>query len=152
MILGKGFVEIAAHNAADPNDPTLKRCPCERMAVTGGGVLLYPEPDGTHRTLPLVAVRQQQNEPRHPQPLGLTGGDELVLTFPDGSSITYEVTGQQFRRRAGGPPLRLARNIGHADFSVDNRTITMTITSSPEGRDNVNQQGTYKVTLRPSGE
>ncbi|MBU2608022.1 MAG: type II secretion system GspH family protein [Chloroflexi bacterium] len=81
-----------------------------------------------------------------------TGGDELVLTFPDGSSITYEVTGQQFRRRAGGPPLRLAWNITSANFSVDNRTVTMSLNSSPEGRDNVSQQGTYKVSLRPSGE
>jgi len=81
-----------------------------------------------------------------------TGGDELVLTLPDGSSITYEVRGQQFRRRADGPPLRLAQNISNASFSVDNRTITMSLTSFPEGRNNVSEQGTYKVSLRPSEE
>ena len=81
-----------------------------------------------------------------------TGDDELVLTLPDGSSITYEVRGQQFRRRAGGPPLRLAQNIASADFSVDNRTVTISLTSFPERRNNVSEQGTYKVVLRPTGD
>jgi len=79
-----------------------------------------------------------------------TGGSELVLTFPDGSSITYEVVGTQFRRRAGGPPMRLAQNITSANFSVENRIVTMTITSSPAGRWNVSENRTYKVYLRPT--
>ena len=73
----------------------------------------------------------------------------LVLTLPDDSSITYAVVGTELRRTAGEFPMTLAQNISDVSFSVENRIITMTITSSPEGRPSVSEQGTYKVYLRP---
>ena len=78
-----------------------------------------------------------------------TGGSQLVLTLPDDSSVTYSLSGTNLRRTAGGSPMTLAQNITSANFSVENRFITMTLTSSPEGRDNVSENGTYMVYLRP---
>ena len=79
-----------------------------------------------------------------------SGDSELVLTLPDDSSITYTVVGTELRRTAGDAQVTLARNITSANFSVENRIITMTITSSPEGRWSVSEEGTYKVCLRPT--
>jgi len=81
-----------------------------------------------------------------------SGGNELVLTLPDSSSITYTVVGTELRRTAGDSQMTLAQDITSADFSIENQIITMTITSSPQGRWNVSEQGTYKVYLRPTGE
>jgi len=81
-----------------------------------------------------------------------TGGNELILTLTDDSTVTYTLTGTKLRRRTGGPGMLIAKNVSDINFSVDNRTITMTITVSPEGRDNVSENGTYKVYLRPTEE
>ena len=78
-----------------------------------------------------------------------SGGNELVLTLPDDSSITYAMVVTELRRTASGSQMTLARNISSISFSVENRIITMTITSSPQGRPNVSEQATYKVCLRP---
>lgn len=80
-----------------------------------------------------------------------SGGNELALTLPSGSpitSITYAVVDTELHRTADGFPMILARNISSIFFSVENQVITMTITSSPEGRANISEQGTYKVYLR----
>jgi len=79
-----------------------------------------------------------------------SGGSELVLTLPDDSIITYAVENRELHRTAGESQMTLARNISSISFSVENRIITMTITSSPQGRPNVSEQGTYKVCLRPT--
>ena len=81
-----------------------------------------------------------------------SGGNRLTLTLPDGSSITYTKVANELRRTAEGSRLAIAQNISSVSFSVVNRLITMTITSSPPGRTNVNEQGTYKVCLRPGAE
>ena len=81
-----------------------------------------------------------------------SGGDELTLTLPDESSITYALVNSQLRRTAGESEMTIARNISSISFSTENRTITMTITSSPIGRWDVNEQGTYRVYLRPTEE
>jgi Tfp pilus assembly protein PilE len=76
----------------------------------------------------------------------------LVLTISDESSITYSLVGTELRRTAGGPQMILAQNISSADFSIEDRVITMHLVSSPEGRDSVSENGTYKVHLRPEEE
>lgn len=81
-----------------------------------------------------------------------TAGDELVLTLSDNSSVTYAVVGTSLRRTAGASQMTLAQNIASASFSVENRTISMTIVSSPEGRTDVSENGTYEVYLRPTEE
>ena len=82
-----------------------------------------------------------------------TGGNELVLTLPDGSVITYAVvmgTNELRRTDNTGTELTLARNITDINFLIEDRIITMNITSSPQGRPNITEQGTYKVCLRPT--
>jgi prepilin-type N-terminal cleavage/methylation domain-containing protein len=81
-----------------------------------------------------------------------TGGSALVLTLPDESSVTYAVVGTELRRTAGDSVMTLAQNITSASFSVENRIITMAVTSSPEGRWGVSESGTYKIYLRPDEE
>ena len=77
-----------------------------------------------------------------------TGGDGLALTLSDNSSINYSLEGTELRRTSGGTQMTLARNITSATFSIENRIITMSLTSSPEGRDSVSESGIYKVYLR----
>jgi Tfp pilus assembly protein PilE len=79
-----------------------------------------------------------------------TGGNQLILTLSDNSTISYSLVGTEMRRASGGPQMTLARNISSANFSINNRIITMSLTSSPAGRDNVSQNGTYMVSLRPA--
>ena len=77
-----------------------------------------------------------------------SGGNELVLTLPDDSSITYAVVNSELRRTADESQMILARNISNISFAVENRIITMSITSSPEGMANISEEETYKVYLR----
>ncbi len=81
-----------------------------------------------------------------------SGGNELVLALPDDSSITYAVVDTELCRTAGDSQMTLARNVSDLSFSIENRIITMTVTSSPAGRPNVSEQRTYKVYLRPTEE
>jgi prepilin-type N-terminal cleavage/methylation domain-containing protein len=74
----------------------------------------------------------------------------LLLTITGGSSISYVLSGSELRRTAGGDQMVLAKNIAGANFSISDRTVTMSLTSAPEGRDNVTESRTYMVTLRPA--
>ena len=85
------------------------------------------------------------------QSITASGGSGLSLTLSDNSTVTYALTGTELRRTAGGNNMILARNIASLNFSVNNRIITMSLTSTPEGRDNVSENGTYQVYLRPTG-
>jgi len=78
-----------------------------------------------------------------------TGGATLALTMGDNSSITYTLAGTEIRRKAGGQEMTLARNIASANFTIDARLVTMSLTSSPPGRYEVSASGTYHVYLRP---
>jgi prepilin-type N-terminal cleavage/methylation domain-containing protein len=75
---------------------------------------------------------------------------ELSLTISESSSITYSLSGTELRRTAGATQMILGRNISDANFSIENRVITMSLTSSPEGRSSVSESGTYRVYLRPA--
>jgi prepilin-type N-terminal cleavage/methylation domain-containing protein len=81
-----------------------------------------------------------------------TGGSQLALTMTDNSSVTYSLAGTQLNRDTSGSRMVLARNISFIDFSIAGRVVTMSVISSPEGRDNVSENGTYSVNLRPSEE
>ena len=78
-----------------------------------------------------------------------TGGATLALTMADDSSITYTLAGTDLRRTTGGDEMILARNITSANFTIDARVVTMSLTSSPPGRHGVSESGTYLVYLRP---
>jgi len=95
-----------------------------------------------------------------------SGGDELVLTLPDDSQVTYGVVGSELFRTSTESQMKLARNITAVEFLVEERTeritagpffedrgeriITMTVTSAPEGRPNISEQREYKICLRPT--
>ena len=79
-----------------------------------------------------------------------SGGGGLTLTLSaDGSSLNYTLAGTTLYRIAGSANITLAQNITGAAFSIKSRTVTMTITSSPQGRWGVSDNGTYRVYLRP---
>jgi prepilin-type N-terminal cleavage/methylation domain-containing protein len=76
----------------------------------------------------------------------------LELTISETTSITYTLSGTELRRISGASQMTLAKNISSAAFSVDNRLITMSLTSAPEGQYDISTNGTYKVLLRPMEE
>jgi len=79
-----------------------------------------------------------------------TGGNKLVLTLPDNSSISYTLAGTDLVRSTSTANRTLANNITIINFSIQDRYITMDITSSPAGRWGVSENETYKVYLRPT--
>ena len=79
-----------------------------------------------------------------------TGGSSLVLTLTDNSTVTYDLTDNKLGRTVSGGQMILAKNISEVTFTISGRVITMSLTSSPEGRDNISENGIYKVYLRPS--
>ena len=79
-----------------------------------------------------------------------SGGNQLILTLPDDSTIDYVLEGNELHRIAGTSNRTLAKNISSANFSISSRIITMDITSSPASRWSVSENRTYKVYLRPS--
>ena len=81
-----------------------------------------------------------------------TGGNGLVLTLPDNSSISYTLAGTDFIRTTSTSNMTLAQNITSVNFSIQDRYITMDITSSPAGRWEVSENETYKICLRPTVE
>jgi hypothetical protein len=80
------------------------------------------------------------------------GGGSLVLTLADNSTVTYGLTDTTLQRIIGEGQMVLAKNISEVTFTVSDRVITMSLTSSPEGRDNISENGNYQVYLRPSAE
>ncbi len=78
-----------------------------------------------------------------------TGGSQLVLTLADNSTITYSLVSTNLQRTAGALETILARNISSASFSVNSRMATMNLISTPPGRNDVSENGTYMVYLRP---
>jgi type II secretory pathway pseudopilin PulG len=108
-----------------------------------------------------------------------TGGSNLVLTLTDNSTITYTLNQTRLQRavsparttitpverqqsllliaepimeRRISGSMVLAKNITEAEFTINDRLVTMSLTSSPESRDIINESGTYQVYLRPTGE
>jgi type II secretory pathway pseudopilin PulG len=81
-----------------------------------------------------------------------TGGNSLMLTLTDNSTVTYGLTDTTLQRTVTGGQMVLAKNISEVTFTISDRVITMSLTSSPEGRDSISKNGVYKVYLRPSAE
>jgi hypothetical protein len=78
-----------------------------------------------------------------------TGGSELMLTLADNSTVTYSLVGDDLQRNAGPIQLILAHNISEVSFSVNESVATMYLVSTPEGRNNISENATYMVCLRP---
>jgi len=78
------------------------------------------------------------------------GGSNLVLTFPDTSSVNYTLVGTDLLRITSTSNRTLAQNITSVNFSVQDRIITMNLTSAPDGRWDISENETYQICLRPS--
>ena len=78
------------------------------------------------------------------------GGSNLVLTFPDASSVNYTLVGTDLLRVTSTSNRTLAQNITSVDFSIQDRIITMNLTSAPNGRWDISENETYQICLRPS--
>jgi prepilin-type N-terminal cleavage/methylation domain-containing protein len=85
------------------------------------------------------------------QAITASGGNGLSLTFSDNSTVTYSLSGAELRRSTGGAYIVLARNVASLGFTVSNRVITMSLTSTQPGRGGVSENGTYQVSLRATG-
>jgi prepilin-type N-terminal cleavage/methylation domain-containing protein len=83
--------------------------------------------------------------------MAASGGSQLILTNADNSTITYALTGTELLRSSTGSDTILARNITSLAFSVNNRLITMSLTSNPDSREDVSANGTYMVYIRLEG-
>ena len=79
-----------------------------------------------------------------------TGGSELALTLPDASSVNYTLAGTDLLRITSTSNNTMAQNITSANFSIQNRIITMDLTSAPDGKWGVSENEIYKICLRPS--
>ena len=79
-----------------------------------------------------------------------SGGNELVLTLPDSSSISYTLVGTDLLRTTSTSNRTLAQNIASANFSVQNRIITVDLASAPDGRWGISENETYQICMRPS--
>jgi len=83
------------------------------------------------------------------QSLAATGGSQLVLTLSDNTTVTYSRVGNELQRSSGALYITLARNIGSAVFSVNDRLASMTLFCVPSWRDSASENGTYMASLRP---
>jgi prepilin-type N-terminal cleavage/methylation domain-containing protein len=79
-----------------------------------------------------------------------SGGSGLTLTLPDDSSVSYVLYGDELHRIDGSANRTIARGIASASFSVEGRLITMDITAAPDSRWNVSENGTYRISMRPT--
>jgi prepilin-type N-terminal cleavage/methylation domain-containing protein len=84
------------------------------------------------------------------QAVSASVGGGLLLTISESSSISYTLSGTELRRIAGGSQMVVARNISSVEYSINDRTVTMSLTSAPPGRDSVTESGTYMVSMRPA--
>lgn len=83
--------------------------------------------------------------------LSAVGGNALTLTLPGGSVISYSLDGTALMRTAGSANQTLADDIASVKFTVDDRTIYMTIVATPESRWGISENQTYQVYMRPTG-
>lgn len=79
------------------------------------------------------------------------GGDNLTLTMPDESVITYKVVGNTLYRYIGGSSQVIAEDITGLAFTVSDRTVSMNVTAAPESRWDISESHIYQVVMRPSG-
>ncbi len=123
------------------------------VAATGGTSLVLTMADNSSITYTLAGTEMRRTTGSQQMTLEeavvTTGGTSLALTITDNSTITYTLTGKEIRRTTGSQQMTLARNITDANFSIDNRLVTMSLTASPPGQYGVSENGIYHVYLRP---
>jgi prepilin-type N-terminal cleavage/methylation domain-containing protein len=79
------------------------------------------------------------------QALRATGSNNLTLTLPDSSVVTYRLSGDILQRTSGNSVRNLAHNVSSLNFSIEDNLVTMDITTSISGRILDSVQSSYKV-------
>ena len=85
---------------------------------------------------------------------GALPAESMTLSWANGGQAhtsTYSLSGTELKRDHNGTVTTLARHVSDVQFSLAGRLITVTVTSTPEGRLGVSEQATYKIWLRPTG-
>jgi prepilin-type N-terminal cleavage/methylation domain-containing protein len=80
--------------------------------------------------------------------LSVKAGSNLTYYMFDDRAVRYTLNGTDLLRTDGDAQMTLARNISSASFSVEDRLVSLKITSSIPGRANISEQRNYKVYLR----
>jgi prepilin-type N-terminal cleavage/methylation domain-containing protein len=101
----------------------------------------------------LTAVHEMQNTAHWfthdgQKALIAAGGNSLVLDLPEDAKVIYNLSGTTLQRVSGINILTLAQGVTELRFNVQDRLVTMNITSAISGRLGESVQGTYKVHLR----
>lgn len=79
--------------------------------------------------------------------------DSITLGWTSGgqaNTSTYSLSGTELKRNHNGTVTSVARHVSSVEFSIAGRVITVTMTSTPEGRWGVSKQATYKIWRRPT--
>lgn len=80
-----------------------------------------------------------------------TGGDSLILTLPDASTISYLRYGTELNRLYGSDNQTVAEDVASVNFTVQDKFIYMTIVATPSSRWDISENKTYRVYMRPTG-
>jgi type II secretory pathway pseudopilin PulG len=83
--------------------------------------------------------------------LSAVGGDNLALTLPGGSVISYTLDGTDLKRSYATMTQTVAEDVASVNFTVQDRVIYMTILVTPESRWGISESQTYQVYMRPTG-
>ncbi len=85
---------------------------------------------------------------------GASPAGSMTLSWTSGGQAhtsTFSLSGTELKRNYNGTNTTVARHISSVGFSIAAQLVTVTITSTPEGRVGVSEQATYKIWLRPTG-
>jgi prepilin-type N-terminal cleavage/methylation domain-containing protein len=101
----------------------------------------------------MTAVHEMQNTAfwlnRDGQEAAMAAGDKnLLLTLPDGQTVTYGLDKNNLQRITASGTRILAQNVESLSFQVKNNLVTMDYCSLISGRMEDNVKGTYSVCLR----
>ena len=85
---------------------------------------------------------------------GAPAAGRMTLSWTSGGqdhTSTFSLSGTELKRDHNGTITTVARHVSSVGFSIAAQLLTVTITSTPEGRVGINEQATYKIWLRPTG-
>jgi type II secretory pathway pseudopilin PulG len=83
--------------------------------------------------------------------LSAIGGDDLIMTLPSGTVISYALSGTDLKRSYGSTTQTVAEDVASVNFTVQDRVIYMSIVATPNSRWNISESQTYQVYMRPTG-
>ncbi len=78
------------------------------------------------------------------------GGNTLVLTLPNTNTIGYALAGTELIRTDVSASRMVAQNVASVNFTVNGKTIYMTIVATPESRWDISENQTYRIYMRPT--